>query len=593
MGTFALDSPTPGIFYIIFYVVAFFIGLLLLLREGQRRGYAMNLWMLTILSGFVFFVIGCKIFVFSHENWSEFVRSGEVSKVTGRSLIGGLLFGLGGIVLAVRWFRLPWTVLDSFALLIPVTLLFQRIGCFLAGCCYGTPTSLPWAVTYGEEYHAFHDHVAAGVADAAATQALPVHPVQLYEVAGCILIIMIVTWVTKTGLFKADGSLLLFSTMLYGIVRFCDEFFRAAHMPLAMGLNKVQWLVALIAAFCLVMIVVAERKPATPGQSLREGNTFRSEFLFFLLIGGLYSVSWSVLDTLEVLALYPVMVFSTLSVLVSAFQHFTFPATRMAMGAMLMLSLSLMSQIAPEKERKNLEQHHYYTIAVDMLAGKHTLNEELVGGDCDGNPSYTLASFQEKYVAGGLNVSRTDVYGTRKLSYGIGSQIGKLEERGESNINSQREINFYAITPYVRYDLNYFGIGGGVSIGDMPVIRNRFDKEQATLIRRYHVYPQFYVRGGSLQKFFGEFRFGEGFAGAFPASQYQVLAGYGFNRDSGAAIRIGTSSRAGVVLSGVIPAGGHLLIEPYIGFGESIFGEYTSEKNAQGALRLAYRFGHK
>ena len=78
MGTLALNSTTPGIFYVIFYVVAFLIGLLWLLREGHRRAYPMNLWMLTILSGFVSFVIGCKIFLFSNENWSEFLRSGDV-----------------------------------------------------------------------------------------------------------------------------------------------------------------------------------------------------------------------------------------------------------------------------------------------------------------------------------------------------------------------------------------------------------------------------------------------------------------------------------------------------------------------------------
>lgn len=122
---------------------------------------------------------------------------------------------------------------------------------------------------------------------------------------------------------------------------------------------------------------------------------------------------------------------------------------------------------------------------------------------------------------------------------------------------------------------------------------NAFEYEQATLIRRYSVYPRFSVRVGSLRKIFGEFRFGEGFADAFPGSQFQILTGYGFHSESGAAMRLGTSSNAGIILSGSVPAGDRVLIESFLGVGKSLFNHYDSESNFQGSFRIAYRIGYQ
>ncbi|GAB0058533.1 Phosphatidylglycerol--prolipoprotein diacylglyceryl transferase [Candidatus Magnetaquicoccaceae bacterium FCR-1] len=69
-----------------------------------------------------------------------------------------------------HWKKLPfWRVMDF---LIPYFVLgygLQRtFGCFSAGCCHGTPTTLPWGVTFGETF---------GIGPPAG---IPVHPTQLY-----------------------------------------------------------------------------------------------------------------------------------------------------------------------------------------------------------------------------------------------------------------------------------------------------------------------------------------------------------------------------------------------------------------------------
>ena len=267
---------------------------------------------------------------------------------------------------------------------------------------------------------------------------------------------------------------------------------------------------------------------------------------------------------------------------------------RYASVALAGLMLVLMSQKAEEDPQREVEKSHYYTVAMSVLTGNHTLvDEQTIAEDCDGNSSYALARFKEKYTSGALSFSRSQVNGANTLTYGLRGQVGKLTETGEDNVNTRRNLTFFGVNPFIQYDMKYFGVGGGVHIGDIPLLRTSFDVDKATLINRYRAYPQVYLRGGKLSTFYGEFRFGDGIGGTFPASAIQMTFGYGFHRDNGAAIRIGTSSHAALLLSSTIPASRNIWIEPYLGVGTSLFTDYIDETNFQGAVRIAYRIDGK
>ena len=88
---------------------------------------------------------------------------------------GGALLG-GVLIVLVAWQRRV-RILELADLFIPAVLLglgLGRIGCFLNGCCYGRPTTLPWAV--------------AGRGGAAC------HPTQLYETAACLALFALTWW---------------------------------------------------------------------------------------------------------------------------------------------------------------------------------------------------------------------------------------------------------------------------------------------------------------------------------------------------------------------------------------------------------------
>ena len=131
---------------------------------------------------------------------------------------GGLDFQ-GGVFLAfalafyyIRRHQLPWRpTLDALALGVPVGQFFGRIGCFMAGCCYGTPSHLPWAVTFT------HPQTLCPVKE-------PLHPAQLYEAFLALGIFGLLS-ILKTRK-RFDGQVLLAYFFLAGLARFVVEFFR-------------------------------------------------------------------------------------------------------------------------------------------------------------------------------------------------------------------------------------------------------------------------------------------------------------------------------------------------------------------------------
>jgi len=113
---------------------------------------------------------------------------------------------------------------DIMAVYVPLGQAITRVGCFLNGCCYGTACNLPWAVRFPPEGEAYVDQVNAGLIDAEAAHTLPLHPTQLYMVAGLLLMFVILRYVLKRT--PPPGTVICGYVILYGVLRFLIEFVR-------------------------------------------------------------------------------------------------------------------------------------------------------------------------------------------------------------------------------------------------------------------------------------------------------------------------------------------------------------------------------
>ena len=68
----------------------------------------------------------------------------------GRTIVGGLIGGTIA-VMAVKWkMGIRARLGNAFAPAIALGVAIGRIGCFLAGCCYGKPTNMGWGVNFGD-----------------------------------------------------------------------------------------------------------------------------------------------------------------------------------------------------------------------------------------------------------------------------------------------------------------------------------------------------------------------------------------------------------------------------------------------------------
>ena len=113
----------------------------------------------------------------------------------------------------MRRYDLPWrAAFDSLGVGMPVGQFFGRLGCFMAGCCYGRATDLPWAVTFT------HPETLCPIK-------APLHPTQLYEALLSLGLFGVVYWLRTRKRF--DGQVILTYFMLAGLVRFVVEFFRS------------------------------------------------------------------------------------------------------------------------------------------------------------------------------------------------------------------------------------------------------------------------------------------------------------------------------------------------------------------------------
>ncbi len=147
----------------------------------------------------------------------------------GRGAIGALLgAALGSSVFLKMRGAHFLSYVDAAAPAVALGYAVYRIGCFLNGCCFGTESDLPWAVTFAQNSEAFAAQVAAGLITPDASHTLPVHPTQLYHA-----LLGVVAFVVLLRM-KADvpGSRFAAALILYGAGRFVIEFFRGDAIPI-------------------------------------------------------------------------------------------------------------------------------------------------------------------------------------------------------------------------------------------------------------------------------------------------------------------------------------------------------------------------
>ncbi len=187
---------------------------------------------------------------------------------------GGFTYygGLLGAATAA-WFLLKrdhfpfWKAADMAGFAIPLGLTFGRLGCLMAGCCFGETCSLPWAVSFPPHSAASQAQFKAHLLPTSKVWSLPVHPTQIYEaVASLAIAAVCLVWIHPRK--RYDGQVFAAFLVLYAIVRFFIEFVRRDDRGGLFGLSTSQLLGIPIVGFAAALHAARTRRASLGASSI-------------------------------------------------------------------------------------------------------------------------------------------------------------------------------------------------------------------------------------------------------------------------------------------------------------------------------------
>lgn len=182
-------------------------------REGIDPDRLVDFTLLVVIVG----LMGSRLFYVLFYEWDYFAANPlQVFNPYHQGMVfqGALVLGILAAVWFVRRHRMSfWNLADVMAPFIALGYAIVRVGCFLAGCCWGKPTAEPWGVIF------------PGLGEVAR------HPTQLYSSLLGLLLFGYLLWLFPRRTFS--GQVFLNYLIIYSLGRIFIENFR--DNPLFLG----------------------------------------------------------------------------------------------------------------------------------------------------------------------------------------------------------------------------------------------------------------------------------------------------------------------------------------------------------------------
>lgn len=252
IGPFTLHT------YGLFVATGFLVGLMLTIKIGKAEGISaqqtMDIGFLMIVAA----IVGSRALYVLMNPFYYVERPLDALKIWQ----GGLVFsgGIICVVLTVIWYARKhhlsfWKIADLWAPAMAIGQAIGRIGCFMAGCCYGKPTEARWGVIFTDPH-------------SLAPLNIPLHPTQLYASVSGFVIFFVLLLLYPRRTF--DGQVFLWLLVLHSTARLFVERFRGDDRGALLGGNmsvtQLVTLVILIAA--IVGLFIFKRRRARNRQTL-------------------------------------------------------------------------------------------------------------------------------------------------------------------------------------------------------------------------------------------------------------------------------------------------------------------------------------
>jgi phosphatidylglycerol:prolipoprotein diacylglycerol transferase len=196
------------------------------------------------------FVLDFQHFTSSWQEFTTLLRSGGV-------FYGGLIAAVVVCIYLLHRHRLPlWQSGDLFAPGIALGYVVGRLGCLMAGCCYGKEAHMPWAITFTDPVANLNVGTPLNV---------PLHPTQLYEAGAGLIILAALLAVEHKGR-AFHGRTFWTFVLLYSVSRFVIEFFRGDDRGMIAMFSTSQFISLILFPLSLFMLWYLSR-PERPAET--------------------------------------------------------------------------------------------------------------------------------------------------------------------------------------------------------------------------------------------------------------------------------------------------------------------------------------
>lgn len=599
-----VGSQYGGFYFDLFYILAFLLATIWMLWEGHRNKFHWVSWLLVLAISRLFFIIGTKVISYSTVDWIYFFQQFEFLPTNEKVILGGFIFGLVAFWSGVKLFRFPISSFDTLAIVLPLSIFVQRIGCFILGCCFGTPTAVPWGVRYSfgtlPHMHQFQQ----GLIQANTSATFAIHPFQLYEALNGLLVAILVLVFRKK--IKTPGSTFLFSIGTWALIRSLLEFFRDpfAHAiggEIILGIKVMQWML-LLTGIVSISIFYWRNKIALK-VSKENFSTIPSVGRVWIVLMLTVIVTWSLRDWLSVtemvamnLMLYPAIILSSVFI----FRAHTLESYRWMSLVIMVLPIFLMSQTLESKEEiesneeielNEGEAYTFYNLGYSSGEFFSRAYYQVPGSNTGCGPNIISEQFRNNYWNMGIGYGKVKSQREGIFTYGFNGSFGQYKETNiTSNLANERLL--FAVNPYVKYDTKLFGFGAGLYLGN-NYWADVFNEESlksnlSTSAKRSPVFPQAYFRFGPESKFFGDIGIANAFPSPFPGMRFEAAIGSGLGLPLGNKFRIGRNT-LGTFFQGQVLFSERFLGSATYQWGKEDYYSVGQTSNKQIFLGLQYR----
>jgi phosphatidylglycerol:prolipoprotein diacylglycerol transferase len=256
-------GPLTVYTYGVLLAAAYLFGLKLAMVRAKSRNLdqtrILDLGIYIIISALVgakllLLVTDFRTFTDNPRELLSLARSGGV-------FYGGLILAVSVALWYIRRIGLPlWTTCDVFAPGIALGHVVGRLGCLFAGCCYGKPTSVPWAITFTDPFAATNVGTPLNV---------PLHPTQLYEAGAEALILLLLLGTERRGR-PYPGRTFWLYILLYSISRYVIEIYRGDPRGTIGIFSTSQFISLLLAPLAIGMLLYLGRRQAPEPKRARK-----------------------------------------------------------------------------------------------------------------------------------------------------------------------------------------------------------------------------------------------------------------------------------------------------------------------------------